>query len=424
MSFLFHSPHSRAKYWVGLCAFSAVTAVSAQTQMGLTLEKAVALAQARSQTLVAHDATQDAAQQMAVVAAQLPDPVFKVGVNNLPVTGQDKYKLTPDFMTMRSVGLMQEWVRSDKRQALASRYQREAMASQAQRTVSEQEIAKDTAQAWLMRYYQQQMHALLRQQLQEATLQMQSVESLYRSAKASQADVLSARLELAQLKDQLAQSQREIDVTDTQLKRWTGEQDTSTLGELPVMQTTPWQHHDLHGLSEAHPHLLWMRRMQDVAQAELDLAQANRKANWTVELMFNKRAPEFSDMVSVNVSLPLQWRQASVQDREVAAKAASVAQLHAQREEAEREHVAHIQALLQEWQSNQARVSELEATQLPLAQERIHAALTAYRGGVGNLNDVLQARRMALDTQMAHQRLAMQTALVWAQLNYLTPIRN
>jgi len=40
------------------------------------------------------------------------------------------------------------------------------------------------------------------------------------------------------------------------------------------------------------------------------------------------------------------------------------------------------------------------------------------------LNDVLQTRRMALETQMDYLRLALETAQQWAQLNYLTPVRN
>jgi outer membrane protein TolC len=423
MNLFFDSPRLRAKYLAWLCLLCTAT-ISVQAQSGLTLEKALNLAQTRSQTLQAKDAAMQASQHMAVLAAQLPDPVFKVGVNNLPVTGQDRYKLTPDFMTMRSMGLMQEWVRSDKRQALSTRYQREAQAVQAQRRMSEQDIQRETAQAWLMRYYQQRMHEVLRQQCQEAQLQIQSVEALYGTGKATQSDVLSARLALAQIKDQLVQSQRQIEVADIQLKRWIGEFEETSLAELPDMQNAPWQNHDLHRLNEAHPHLLWMQRMQDVAQAELDLAQANRKANWTVEVMFNKRAPEFSDMVSLNFSLPLQWRQSDVQEREVAAKTAVVSQLKAERAEAAREHTAHVEALVQEWQSNRARVAEFEALQLPLAKERIQSALTAYRANANGLSDVLQARRMALDTQMEHQRLSMQTALLWAQLNYLTPNGN
>jgi hypothetical protein len=47
----------------------------------------------------------------------MPDPVLKLGLNNLPIDGPDRYSVTRDFMTMRSVGVMQELTRADKRSA-------------------------------------------------------------------------------------------------------------------------------------------------------------------------------------------------------------------------------------------------------------------------------------------------------------------
>ena len=64
------------------------------------------------------------------------------------------------------------------------------------------------------------------------------------------------------------------------------------------------------------------------------------------------------------------------------------------------------------------------AASIPLATERPQAALTAYRGGSGTLASVLEARRMALDTQMDRLRLDMDTARIWAQLNYLIPVEH
>ena len=81
----------------------------------LTLDDALRLAQERSRQLPAQDASATAARHMAVAAGQRPDPVLKAGITNLPVNGQDRFSLTNDFMTMRSVGVMQEFTRKDKR---------------------------------------------------------------------------------------------------------------------------------------------------------------------------------------------------------------------------------------------------------------------------------------------------------------------
>jgi len=125
--------------------------------------------------------------------------------------------------------------------------------------------------------------------------------------------------------------------------------------------------------------------------------------------------------VSINVSVPLQWDQKNRQDREVAAKLALVEQMRAQREEATREIAAQIRTGWQEWQSNRHRLTQYDTTLTPLAAERTRAALAAYRGASGPLAAVLEARRMEIDLRMERLNLEMQTASLWAQLEYLIP---
>src|SRR5437016_2413598 len=86
------------------------SALSAQTL--LTLEEAQRRAVERSRQLVAQDSTVPASREMAVAAGQLPDPVATLGINNLPIDTSDRFSLTRDFMTMRSVGVMQEFTRA------------------------------------------------------------------------------------------------------------------------------------------------------------------------------------------------------------------------------------------------------------------------------------------------------------------------
>jgi outer membrane protein TolC len=127
-------------------------------------------------------------------------------------------------------------------------------------------------------------------------------------------------------------------------------------------------------------------------------------------------------MVSLNVSVPVPWDRARRQDRELAAKLATVEQMRAEREDASRAHVAEALAMLQEWQSNRNRLSRYDASLVPLAAERQQATLAAYRGGGGTLSAVLDARRNDIDTRIDRLRLEMETARLWAQLNYLIPV--
>ncbi|MFT5035336.1 MAG: hypothetical protein ACI87L_001178, partial [Litorivivens sp.] len=82
----------------------------------LTLAEAQRIAINRSQQLVAQDALGAALREQALAAGQLPDPVLKAGIDNLPANGPDSFSLTRDFMTMRRIGISQELPRAAKRQ--------------------------------------------------------------------------------------------------------------------------------------------------------------------------------------------------------------------------------------------------------------------------------------------------------------------
>ena len=387
----------------------------------LTLEQAQRIAARRSLLLASQDLQARAAREMGVAAGQLPDPVLKLGINNLPISGPDKYSLTRDFMTMRGFAVMQEITRADKRKARAGRFEREAEAAQTGRLVALANLNRDTAMAWLDCLFLERMGQVLKSQRDEAGLQVEAADSAYRAARGSQADVFAARQAVAQIDDRILQTERQLATARTRLARWVGEDASQPLGAPPDL--TNVRHHSIaaDGVFAQHPQIAMMLRQEQVAQAEVDIAQSNKTADWTVELMLSQRGPSFPNMVSLNVSVPLQWDQPNRQDREVAAKLAQLEQMRAQREEATREHLAEARAWLQQWHSNQERLAHYDKTLQPLAGERTRAALAAYRGGGGPLQAVLEARRMEIETRMERLRMEMETAGLWAQLESLIP---
>ena len=378
-------------------------------------------AAARSQQLVAQDALTSAARQMAIAAGQLPDPVLLLGVNNLPINGPDRFSLTRDFMTMRSVGVMQEFTRADKRKARTTRFEREAEAAQAMRLLALTELQRATAVAWLERFYQERMRELLVAQRDETRLQIDAADAAYRAGRGSQADVFAARSAVAQIDDRIALVERQVATAGTQLARWVGDEARKPLAAPPALDTLRLKAEDLETQIARHPQIRLLVQKEAMAQAEADLAQANKKSDVSVELMYNQRGPSFSNMVSLNVSIPLQWDQKNRQDRELAAKLAIVEQMRAEREEATRMNVAEALAMLQEWHGNRARLLRHDASILPLAGERSRAAMAAYRGSAGSLAAVLEARRGEIDVRVERLRLEMETTRLWAQMNYLLP---
>ena len=387
----------------------------------LGFEQALRLAEQRSRQPAAQDAAARAAREMSGAAAQLPDPVLKGGVNNLPIEGRDSFSLTSDFMTMRSVGVMQEFTGADKRRARAARYDREAELAESGRALAVINLQRDTATAWLERHYEERMLEALRAQRAETGLQVEAADAAYRSGRGSQADVFAARSALAQIDDRIRQTQRQLATARTRLARWVGDGAALALGEPPVMSEPKLDPSTLGSQLMQHPQIALMRSQEAVARADAEIALAGRSADWSAELMYSKRGPNYDDMVSINFSIPLQFDQKNRQDRELAARLAGVEQVQAEREEVLRERLAETQGWLQAWQGNRDRLAHYDATLQPLAAERSKAALAAYRGGSGPLDAVLEARRAEIEVRMDRLRLELETAVLWAQLNFLLP---
>ena len=402
-----------------LIASVAISMVSHAAE--LTLDAAQRRAVERSRLLAGQDFAVSAARDMAVSASQLPDPVVRIGVDNLPVSGSDRFSLTRDFMTMGRIGLMQELTSSDKRQLRADRFEREAEKSIAEKSATAAAIERDTALAWLERYYAEAMAAVVAETGEQARLEVQAAEGAYRAGRGNQADIFAARGASAAFDDRASEIQRRVRNAKTMLARWTGEAADVPLAGEPAIDAIRLDPATLDSQLAHHPQIAVLDRRQEIAEADARIAQANRKADWTVELAYQQRGPSFSNMISVGVSIPLQWDQKNRQDRELSSKLAMVEQAKAERDEMLREHVAQTRTLINEWENDRERQSRYKNALVPLANARTEAVVTAYRGGKSSLADVLAARRSEIDVRVQALQLAAETARLWAQINFLFP---
>ena len=405
---------------IALCLALGNQAALAQSQ--LSLERAVAAATGRSQLVIAADAQALAARETATAAGQLPDPVLKLGLNNLPIDGPDRFSVTRDFMTMRSVGVVQELTRGDKRSARSCA----APSVRSNWPSVTRQAARGPAarhRAGLARTLVSGVDAAncCKSQIAQAELQVEAAQTLYRSGKGSQAEVFAARGSAEQLRDGLAQIERRVAVTSTQLGRWIGDGARDSLAPRPTLTLPAWTEGTLAEHLAQHPQIAAATQQEAIAYSEADVARAARSSDWSVELQYSQRGPAYSNMVSINLSVPLQWDQKNRQDRELAARLASVDEARARREELQRAHEAEVRAMLQEWRSHQERLGRYDASLLPLATQRSEAALASYRAGSGPLTAVLDARRGELDVRIERLRIEMDRARIWAQLNYLLP---
>ena len=359
--------------------------------------------------------------QMALAAGQLPDPVLKLGIDNIPIDGGDRFSLTRDFMTLRRIGVMQEVTSSEKRSLRRERFEREADKSRAEKEATTAAIQRDTALAWLDRYFLEAMRATTQEYLRAAEGEVESADSTYRAGRGTQADVFAARTALALAKDRQAEIERRLRTARIELARWTGADPAEALAQLPDMSAVRLAQESLEAHLGTHPEIVALDKQAEVAAADARLASAARSPDWTWEAAYQQRGSAYSNMFSIGVSIPLPWDQANRQDREVASKLALVEEARAKRDELLRSHVAEVGAMLEEWRAGRDRQIRYHNEILPFSRERTAASLAAYAGGKSSLNDVLAARRSEFDLRLQALQLDLDVARVWARLNFLLP---
>lgn len=387
----------------------------------LSLRSAITAALERSQALAAPAANARAARELAVAAGQRPDPVLRLSLNNVPINGADRWSTTNDFMTMQSVGIMQTLPSQAKRQARSQKFEREAEASLEQKQMLATEIQRETAVAWFELRAIELKVSLLKVQIDEAGRQVLATKTAFRSGRGSQTDGIAAREALSRLEQALLQMQADQASARGALARWTGLASGIALNDPLPISSSSLDAQPFSSTLDQHIALRAMQARVEAARANAEVMRLEREPDWSVELMLSKRGPQYSDMMSVGLSVPLTWDRPQRQDRELAASLAQADALEAELNEARRERQLDMERQHQNWRAALAQLQLIDRDRLPLAQQRVEAVLATYRSGTTPLTTVLEARQAALMLATERIDIELQAARLWAALEFLIP---
>ena len=385
----------------------------------LSLEAAVERALETAPQVDARTASVEAMQALAVSAGRLPDPELVVGIDNLPVDGPDAYSTTRDFMTMRKVGVMQEFPAAAKRKLQRQLAGAETAVAEAELLEARLAIARDVAQAWIRRATAESSLDDLRALQPEVELQAVAARAAVSAGRSSTAEALAAETVVAQLNARLLGMQSEARRASFELARWIDAEAARPLAPMPSFSELPTPPAALLASVHEHGSLLTYQSQIDAARLDVDLSKAQRRPDWSAELAFAKRGPDFSDMVSLEFRVGLPLFTTHRQDPQISAKHARLRQVEAERETELRMHTAEIQQMLTEWQQLGEQLAQYEQELLPLARERSSAALASYRAGRGDLRLALDAHQQEIEFVIEHAQLLNERGRAWAFLRYL-----
>lgn len=390
---------------------------------GLTLADAERVAIERDAVLRQLGAEAQAMRDRGIAESQLMDPKLRVGAVNVPT---DSLSLTAEDMTMVEVGVSQEFPAGDTRRLTRQRMEQTASATDAAARDRSRIVRREVRRVWTELAYIAGARELLVSQQSWVEQMRASARARYASGEGRQLDLLQAGLDAAMLREQQLDLDRDEAMRRAQFGRWVGDEAAAGAAafalpgraELPALEV-------LDERLMRNPAQMSVELRIEAAQTAVGLAEQRRKPGWMLDVSYGLRNGEDpsgmarSDMVSAMVTMDLPLFRSNRQDREVSAAVAEARGLH----EMHDDHRREMHAMLQEAWSTAHKTADLEkfyeSDLLPLADQSVQAALLAWGSNRGMIDDVVAARRVALETRMKHLRLAADRAQSQYDIDYL-----
>ena len=404
-------------------AFSLAGLTATQGAAALTLAEAERLAVERDAVLRQLGSESLAMRERAVAEGQLMDPKLRLGAVNVPV---DSFSLDEEDMTMLEVGVSQEFPAAGTRELARRRMEQSAVAAEAVAADRRLLVQREVRRAWTELAYLARARELLASQSDWVEQMRAAARARYASGEGKQLELLQAGLDVAMLREQQLDLERDEAMRRAQLGRWIGEEEAARAGPFSLPARADLEPlATLEGRLPGHPAQLDFERRIEAANTGVDLAKQGRKPGWMLDLSYGLRSGRMldgesrPDMLSAMVSVDLPLFRSNRQDREVAAARAEARGLHEMHDDHQRE----MRAMLAEAWNVADRTAELERffeTELvPLAEQSVQAALLAYRSNRVMVDEVIGARRVALETWLKHLRLVADRAQARYDVDYL-----
>jgi outer membrane protein TolC len=361
-------------------------------------------------------------REQAIAEGQLMDPRLRVGAVNVPV---NNFSFTDEDMTMVEVGVSQEFPSGQTRALSRKRMNQIAIAKDAEAADRRRVVQREVRRVWVELAYLDAARELVVGQQSWVEQMRSSARARYASGEGKQIEVLQAGLDVAMLREQQLDFDRDESMRRAQLARWLGEEDAARAGPFTLPGRPEAK--SLAALEAGlpmHPAQVDFEHRIEAAQTAVDLARQANKPGWMLDVSYGFRGGEMDgqsrpDMLTAMVSVDLPLFRGDRQNREIAAAQAEARGLH----EMHVDHQREMQAMLAEAVAVVERTGDLEkfyeTDLVPLADQSVQAALLAYRSNRAMVDEVVNARRTALETRLKHLRLSADRAQAQYEVDYL-----
>jgi cobalt-zinc-cadmium efflux system outer membrane protein len=354
----------------------------------LTFDAALAAARTHAPSLRAKALGTDSARAARRAAGALPDPKLAIGVDSFPISGPLAFEPNRDNFTWARVGISQDIPNATKRHALQARADTDIVAADAETTVEARTVELETASAWItLAYAERRLIALdaVRTRLERL---VRTAPSALAGGSARPGQTLAGRQSLATLDDRRDELVSAVARARANLTRWTGDASPIIDGPVPDFAVDPAR---LRAALDRNPVLAPAAARVGQADANVRLAEADRRPDFGVDVSYQRRDPRFGDYVSAGVTIGLPLFQRRRQGPLIAARAADAARLRAEQNATTRELAANLETGLADHVMHHAQWMRAKQTLEPLARERVDLETASYAAGRAGLLDVVDA---------------------------------
>ena len=412
--------------------------ISAQSQSGLTLSKAIQVAQQNDPWMDRSRNLQEVMQARSTASAELPDPNVSLGLLNLP---SDTFDTSQEPTTQVKVSISQMFPRGASRELSQKLHESMSREEPFLRENRRAQLNVNVAVVWLDAYLARETIALIESNRVLFEHLVDVSESSYASAygKTRQQDIVRAQLELTLLEDRLVVLGERYDVAMSRLTEWVGFQNNYDLdidtGFLELSPELPELHlvSDMvlqHELDEQammtnyfvrHPLIKALDQKLAASQTKIELSRQKYKPRWGINASYGYRDDdrvERPDFLSVGVMFDLPLFHANRQDQDVKAAVATSEVTRADR-------ILALRNMYASYRTAKSRLLRLEDRQelyqrrlLAEMMEQAEASLTAYTRDDGDFSEVMRARISELNARIDALVIDVQRLQSIVRLNY------
>jgi outer membrane protein TolC len=337
--------------------------------------------------------------------------MLRAGIDNLPVTGTDHWSSTRESMTMKRIGISQEWPSADKRAARENVARARADRDAVQKSIAEADARLQAALAYVDAWYAGEALQLATQTEHHLHEELEAAKSRVAAAAGSGAEALQLVSAKGIAEDESEAVRQQQAAAMVGLQRWIGML-PGALAKPPAFPKPAEQDY-----VARYPAVIGLQGDVEIARQNAVAAAKERSPNWTWEVSYGQRTG-YSDLVSVGVSIPLQVAPSQRQDRETSARLAMADKAEADLAEGVRSATADYRTLANDAARLQQRIERYQDSVVVPARQRTAAALAAYRTNQSPLTTLFEARHAEVEARKKLLMLQRDLARAQAQLAF------